>query len=148
MPLILEGKDVVGMARTGSGKTACFLIPLFEKLQVHSVKTGARALILSPTRELALQVGCSSSNQSGRDDSPGIVFLGYFKVFLGLRLSCGRILLMYFLQFTKDDIKECNEGLTSPSSVYSPTKRQCVEREGRIMSPQTLKIESLNVFVH
>lgn len=55
VPLILEGKDVVAMARTGSGKTACFLIPLFERLQTHSAKTGARALILSPTRELALQ---------------------------------------------------------------------------------------------
>lgn len=55
IPLILEGKDVVAMARTGSGKTACFLIPLFERLQTHSAKTGARALVLSPTRELALQ---------------------------------------------------------------------------------------------
>ncbi|XP_015119993.1 ATP-dependent RNA helicase DDX54 isoform X2 [Diachasma alloeum] len=43
------------MARTGSGKTACFLIPLFEKLKTRNAKAGARALILSPTRELALQ---------------------------------------------------------------------------------------------
>lgn len=43
------------MARTGSGKTACFLIPLFEKLKTRQTKAGARALILSPTRELALQ---------------------------------------------------------------------------------------------
>ena len=43
------------MARTGSGKTACFLIPLFEKLKMRQAKSGARALILSPTRELALQ---------------------------------------------------------------------------------------------
>lgn len=43
------------MARTGSGKTACFLIPLFEKLKVRLAKTGTRALVLSPTRELALQ---------------------------------------------------------------------------------------------
>ncbi|XP_062999970.1 ATP-dependent RNA helicase DDX54 [Elgaria multicarinata webbii] len=55
IPLILDSKDVVAMARTGSGKTACFLIPMFEKLKAHSAKTGARALILSPTRELALQ---------------------------------------------------------------------------------------------
>uniref|UniRef100_A0A0K8T610 RNA helicase n=1 Tax=Lygus hesperus TaxID=30085 RepID=A0A0K8T610_LYGHE len=55
IPLVVEGRDVVAMARTGSGKTACFLIPLFEKLKVHNSRTGTRALILSPTRELALQ---------------------------------------------------------------------------------------------
>ncbi|XP_066138738.1 ATP-dependent RNA helicase DDX54 [Euwallacea fornicatus] len=55
IPLLLEGRDVVGMARTGSGKTAAFLIPMFEKLKMRSMKAGARALILSPTRELALQ---------------------------------------------------------------------------------------------
>lgn len=43
------------MARTGSGKTACFLIPLFEKLKARQAKTGARGLILTPTRELAIQ---------------------------------------------------------------------------------------------
>uniref|UniRef100_A0A3B4A9E4 RNA helicase n=1 Tax=Periophthalmus magnuspinnatus TaxID=409849 RepID=A0A3B4A9E4_9GOBI len=55
VPVILDGKDVVAMARTGSGKTAAFLIPMFEKLKAPQAKTGARALILSPTRELALQ---------------------------------------------------------------------------------------------
>ncbi|XP_006874085.1 PREDICTED: ATP-dependent RNA helicase DDX54 isoform X1 [Chrysochloris asiatica] len=55
IPMILDGKDVVAMARTGSGKTACFLIPMFERLKTRSAQTGARALILSPTRELALQ---------------------------------------------------------------------------------------------
>ncbi|XP_030385268.1 ATP-dependent RNA helicase DDX54 [Scaptodrosophila lebanonensis] len=55
IPLILEGRDVVAMAKTGSGKTACFLIPLFEKLQRREPTKGARALILSPTRELAVQ---------------------------------------------------------------------------------------------
>lgn len=55
IPLILSGRDVVGMARTGSGKTACFLIPLFEKLLNAPETSGIKSIILSPTRELALQ---------------------------------------------------------------------------------------------
>lgn len=55
IPLILDGQDVVGMARTGSGKTAAFVIPMIEKLKSHSAKVGARAVVLSPSRELALQ---------------------------------------------------------------------------------------------
>ncbi|XP_053730983.1 ATP-dependent RNA helicase DDX54 [Synchiropus splendidus] len=55
IPVILDGKDMVAMARTGSGKTAAFLVPMFEKLKAPQAQTGARALILTPTRELALQ---------------------------------------------------------------------------------------------
>ncbi|GAX82476.1 hypothetical protein CEUSTIGMA_g9903.t1 [Chlamydomonas eustigma] len=55
MPLIMQGVDLVGMARTGSGKTAAFVIPMLEKLKEHSPRAGARAVILAPTRELALQ---------------------------------------------------------------------------------------------
>lgn len=51
----MKNKDIVAMARTGSGKTAAFLIPMFEKLKGHDPNSGPRALILSPTRELALQ---------------------------------------------------------------------------------------------
>ncbi|KAL9087804.1 MAG: hypothetical protein Q9159_003487 [Coniocarpon cinnabarinum] len=55
LPLILEGQDVVGMARTGSGKTAAFVIPMIKKLKAHKVQMGARAIVMSPSRELALQ---------------------------------------------------------------------------------------------
>ncbi|VEL29230.1 unnamed protein product [Protopolystoma xenopodis] len=54
IPLILLGKDVVAMARTGSGKTAAFIIPMLDRLKYHS-PVGPRALILSPTKELAMQ---------------------------------------------------------------------------------------------
>ncbi|AES89733.1 putative RNA helicase [Medicago truncatula] len=55
MPLILSGIDVVAMARTGSGKTAAFLVPMLHRLNQHVPQGGVRGLILSPTRDLAQQ---------------------------------------------------------------------------------------------
>src|SRR5687768_3728140 len=52
IPTALEGRDVIGLAQTGSGKTAAFVLPMAEKL-THG--RGVRGLILSPTREIALQ---------------------------------------------------------------------------------------------
>lgn len=53
IPTAMTGKDVIGLAQTGSGKTAAFVLPLAERL-THS-GDGVRGLILSPTREIALQ---------------------------------------------------------------------------------------------
>ncbi|VAI10648.1 unnamed protein product [Triticum turgidum subsp. durum] len=55
MPLILAGLDVAAMARTGSGKTAAFLVPMLQRLRHRDPGAGIRALILSPTRDLATQ---------------------------------------------------------------------------------------------
>ena len=55
IPPALEGKDVIGTAQTGTGKTLAFLIPLIEMLQREPSRV-AKALILLPTRELAMQV--------------------------------------------------------------------------------------------
>ena len=55
IPLVLSGKDVIGSAQTGTGKTAAFALPILSKLGQHS-SAGARVLILEPTRELAAQV--------------------------------------------------------------------------------------------
>lgn len=55
IPVILEGKDVIGAAQTGTGKTGAFVIPIIQNI-VNESKTGTKALILSPTRELAQQI--------------------------------------------------------------------------------------------
>jgi ATP-dependent RNA helicase RhlE len=54
IPPALAGRDVIGTAATGTGKTAAFLLPILERL---TGKAGTRALVLAPTRELALQIG-------------------------------------------------------------------------------------------
>ncbi|MBL8787090.1 MAG: DEAD/DEAH box helicase, partial [Deltaproteobacteria bacterium] len=56
IPPLLEGRDVVGQARTGTGKTAAFGLPLIARLFQTRGKGAPRALVLTPTRELALQV--------------------------------------------------------------------------------------------
>ncbi|MDQ3393623.1 MAG: DEAD/DEAH box helicase [Bacteroidota bacterium] len=55
LPLILAGHDLLGIAQTGTGKTAAFLLPILMKIK-YAQGTNPRALILAPTRELALQI--------------------------------------------------------------------------------------------
>lgn len=54
IPLIIEGRDVIGLAMTGTGKTAAFALPLIDKIEARKKTT--QALIVCPTRELAIQV--------------------------------------------------------------------------------------------
>src|ERR687891_2741261 len=56
IPLALKEIDVVGQARTGTGKTASFAIPILEKLQLKHDIHHPQALVMVPTRELAVQV--------------------------------------------------------------------------------------------
>ena len=65
IPLLLENRDVLGQAQTGTGKTAAFLLPIIHNL--HESKKGSpglRALVVTPTRELALQVSDSMRTYS------------------------------------------------------------------------------------
>ena len=62
IPHLLEGKDLLGCAQTGTGKTAAFILPILQRLCQHKKVTPRgtpRALILAPTRELAAQIGKS-----------------------------------------------------------------------------------------
>src|SRR5262245_63865553 len=64
IPALLAGSDVVGLAQTGTGKTAAFAIPILSKIDVSSKTT--QALVLAPTRELALQVAEAFSRYGAR----------------------------------------------------------------------------------
>jgi ATP-dependent RNA helicase RhlE len=62
IPSVLAGRDLLGIAQTGTGKTAAFALPIMHRLAAHrrpALRQGARALILSPTRELATQIAQS-----------------------------------------------------------------------------------------
>ena len=62
IPKVLDGYDILGIAQTGTGKTAAFSIPILQLLngsQPENKKRSTRALILAPTRELAIQIGSS-----------------------------------------------------------------------------------------
>ena len=56
IPIIMQGRDIIVSSKTGSGKTLAYLLPLINNLKCHSPIVGSRALILVPTRELALQI--------------------------------------------------------------------------------------------
>ena len=55
IPAGLAGRDVLGLAQTGTGKTAAFALPLLDRL-LDSPRKGPRALVIAPTRELATQI--------------------------------------------------------------------------------------------
>ena len=57
IPLVLDGRDVCGVAQTGTGKTAAFALPILQLLTARPRSQNVRVLILAPTRELASQIG-------------------------------------------------------------------------------------------
>jgi ATP-dependent RNA helicase RhlE len=64
LPILLEGKDLIGVAETGTGKTLAFLLPIFQRLEAD--QRDPQGLVVCPTRELAQQVG-AEAERFGRD---------------------------------------------------------------------------------
>ena len=75
IPHVLEGRDLLGIAQTGTGKTASFALPILQRLTLNPKKAApksARALILSPTRELAAQIADSFKVVPLEELGPGL----------------------------------------------------------------------------
>jgi ATP-dependent RNA helicase RhlB len=76
LPIALEGRDVAGQAQTGTGKTAAFLVALFCQLERSASESekrpGPRALILAPTRELAVQIHADAITTNSVSISPRV----------------------------------------------------------------------------
>src|ERR1044071_1366281 len=60
IPAVLSGRDVLAGAQTGTGKTAAFVLPILQRLRQPNAHRAPRALVLTPTRELAAQVAESA----------------------------------------------------------------------------------------
>ena len=77
IPLVLEGRDVLGCAQTGTGKTAAFALPILQQLMRRKGPRGAvRALVLAPTRELAAQIGESFTRYAAGTRLRSLVVFG------------------------------------------------------------------------
>jgi len=64
IPLLIEGRDIIGQAQTGTGKTAAFALPLLQRLDLRA--RAPQALVLAPTRELAIQVATAVESYGGQ----------------------------------------------------------------------------------
>ena len=75
IPVLLEGRDLIGQAQTGTGKTAAFALPLLAAIDLEQARP--QMLVLTPTRELALQV--SEAIQTYAHDLPGLHVLPVYR---------------------------------------------------------------------
>lgn len=76
IPLVLERRDLLGVAQTGTGKTAAFSIPILQLLSEKKTRKGIKALILTPTRELAIQIEESLTAYGKYTDTSHTVIFG------------------------------------------------------------------------
>ena len=75
IPPVLQGNDVMGLAQTGTGKTAAFVLPILERL-LKSPRGGIRALVIAPTRELAEQINTAVADLGRRTSMRSVSIYG------------------------------------------------------------------------
>jgi ATP-dependent RNA helicase RhlE len=75
IPVVLEGRDLIGCAETGTGKTAAFLLPILQKISTRP-RPGVRVLVLAPTRELALQIHQNYREVNRGNDNRSVTLIG------------------------------------------------------------------------
>lgn len=75
IPVVLSGRDVIGCAETGTGKTAAFLLPIIQRLS-EKTRPGLRVLVLAPTRELAQQIQESYKTLNGVKTNRSVIAIG------------------------------------------------------------------------
>jgi ATP-dependent RNA helicase RhlE len=75
IPVILSGRDLIGCAETGTGKTAAFLLPIIQRISERS-RPGIRVLVLAPTRELALQIQQNYREFNRTKDNRSVIAIG------------------------------------------------------------------------
>ena len=75
IPVVLEGRDLIGCAETGTGKTAAFLLPIIQRISERPLP-GVRVLVLAPTRELALQIQKNYVELNGAKNNRSVTLIG------------------------------------------------------------------------
>jgi ATP-dependent RNA helicase RhlE len=75
IPVVLEGRDLIGCAETGTGKTAAFLLPILQNL-AHVRRPSVRVLVLAPTRELAIQIQKNYRELNRAKDNRSVTLIG------------------------------------------------------------------------
>mmetsp|Transcript_20882 Transcript_20882/g.51193 ORF Transcript_20882/g.51193 Transcript_20882/m.51193 type:complete len:366 (+) Transcript_20882:406-1503(+) len=95
IPNLIKGKDIICVAKTGSGKTLCFIIPVIYRLNFHIKNNYIKTLVISPTRELTQQIGRELyCLVSGSDINIGCVYGGSeMKPFLNTGLESTSIIV-------------------------------------------------------
>ena len=96
IPVIMSGKDVIGQAQTGTGKTAAFGIPLLEKIDPKNKKL--QAIVLCPTRELAIQVAEEIRNLAKYMHGINIAITDIYPALFNLQILWAVYLKMQLIQ--------------------------------------------------